>query len=96
MGPRPRRICAAIQSVHGLKRVKPFVSRNGLTRDARFELRDDRVLAYAGEFLWSWTANPFLGSHELKGLKILIMLASNLIGTPRMPGMARGAIRRCS
>jgi hypothetical protein len=68
---------AAIQSVHGLKRAKPFVPRNGLIRDVRFKLRDDRVLAYADEFQWSWTDNPFLGSHELNGLKILIMLASN-------------------
>src|SRR5262249_37641249 len=27
--------------------------------------------------VWLWAQNPFVGSHELNGLKILIMLASN-------------------
>ena len=29
------------------------------------------------EHSWAWNDNPFLGSRELQGLKILIMLLSN-------------------
>lgn len=66
-----------IAGVHDLKRAKPFVAKDGRFRCARFKLRDKNSLSYADEFQWSWTANPFLGSHELNGLKILIMLTSN-------------------
>jgi hypothetical protein len=66
-----------VTGVHGLKRAKPYFTADGRFHSARFKLRDDRLLAYADEFQWSWTDNPFLGSHELSGLKILIMLASN-------------------
>ena len=66
-----------ISGVTGLKRAKPFVSKDGHFRRARFRLRDDSTLAYAEDFHWSWNANPFLGSHQLNGLKILMMLLSN-------------------
>jgi hypothetical protein len=63
--------------VHGLKRAKPYFTADGRFRSARFKLQDNRLMAYADEYRWSWTDNPFLGSHELNGLKILIMLVSN-------------------
>lgn len=66
-----------IEGVQGLKRAKWFVSKDGRFRSARFKLRDEHGFAYADELQWSWISNPFLGSHELSGLKILIMLASN-------------------
>ena len=66
-----------ISGVHGLKRAKWFVSKDGRFHSARFKLRDRRALEYADELQWSWVSNPFLGSHELNGLKILIMLTSN-------------------
>ena len=66
-----------IEGVHGLKRSRSFIGKDGRFRGARFKLRDNSTLAYADELRWSWRANPFLGSHELSGLKILIMLASN-------------------
>lgn len=66
-----------VRGVHHLKRARRFIARDGSFHDAVFRLRDDAALAYADEFQWSWTANPFLGSHELSGLKILMMLASN-------------------
>jgi len=66
-----------IAGAHDLKRARPFVSKGGQFRCARFKLRDESKLAYADDFQWSWIANPFLGSHELNGLKILMMLLSN-------------------
>jgi hypothetical protein len=60
-----------------LKRAKPFISRDGEFAYARFKLRDRKSLPHAQDRAWSWRDNPFLGTHELNGLKILIMLASN-------------------
>jgi len=42
--------------------------------DVRFERRDD---GYKEAGLWSWEANPFLGTRELQGLKILMALINN-------------------
>jgi hypothetical protein len=44
---------------------------------ARFELDDPTVRKLFEEHSWAWNDNPFLGSHELQGLKILNMLLSN-------------------
>ena len=66
-----------IRGARGLKRAEPFISKDGHFRRARFKLRDDSKLAYADDIQWSWIANPFLGSHALNGLKILMMLLSN-------------------
>ncbi len=41
-----------IVDVHDLKRAKPFASKDGRFRCARFKLRDDNELAYADEFQW--------------------------------------------
>src|SRR3954465_13125160 len=49
----------------------------GRFTDARFELDDPAVLKLFEEHSWSWTDNPFVGSRELAGLKILLMLLSN-------------------
>jgi hypothetical protein len=66
-----------IRGVRGLKRAKPFVSKDGHFLRARFKLRDNSELSYADDIQWSWIANPFMGSHALNGLKILMMLLSN-------------------
>jgi hypothetical protein len=42
--------------------------------DVRFERRDD---GYSEKGLWSWEANPFLGTRELQGLKVLMALINN-------------------
>src|SRR5437016_10223268 len=63
-----------ISGAHRLKRAKPFISRDGHFRNARFQLHDDTQLARAPQFQWSWIANPFLRSRELQGLKILMIL----------------------
>lgn len=42
--------------------------------DVRFERGDD---GYKEEGLWKWEANPFNGTRELQGLKVLMVLLNN-------------------
>jgi hypothetical protein len=43
---------------------------------ARFEWRNPRVV-FEKDSAWAWAANPFVGSNEFAGLKIMTMLVSN-------------------
>jgi hypothetical protein len=65
-----------IGGVHGLQRARKAIDDSGRFRNARFQLRSKEP-----KFLrmvdWSWSDNPFLGTPELNGLKILMMLVSN-------------------
>ncbi|PWU12404.1 MAG: hypothetical protein C5B51_00695 [Terriglobia bacterium] len=65
-----------IAGVHGLGRAAQNIDRNGRFRDGRFQLRskDPRFLRWVD---WAWDDNPFTGTPELNGLKILMMLVSN-------------------
>jgi hypothetical protein len=67
----------SILDVHNLKRAKHFIAKNGSFREARFKLEDHGSEKASSEGAWSWAVNPFLGSRELGGLKILTMLTSN-------------------
>ncbi len=69
-----------IQCAHHLQRAKPFITRRGKFRYARFKLHDEKTLPYADEYSWSWKDNPFVGSRELNGLKIVMLLTSNWDG----------------
>jgi hypothetical protein len=60
----PRRIGHAMQS-------------GGTFGPARFELRGEKDFEFLPRCAWGWADNPFLGSHELAGLKIVMMLLSN-------------------
>ena len=66
--------------VHGvpnsLGRASYFVNRDGSFAWASLEHRDSYA-KFLPELTWRWQDNPFAGSHELNGLKILIMLVSN-------------------
>ena len=66
-----------ITGVHGLKRAKPFIGKQGEFAYARFKLHESKKLTRVEGVDWSWIDNPFVGSHELNGLKILMMLLSN-------------------
>ena len=66
-----------IAGAHGLRRAKPFLDKDGSFRYARFKLRDHNMLARVDGAAWSWNDNPFTGTPELSGLKILLMLTSN-------------------
>ena len=75
-----------ITGVHGLKRAKAFIGRDGSFRFARFKLRDHKTLAPVEGAAWSWNDNPFVGTTQLNGLKILMMLTSNWDGKDARDG----------
>ena len=60
-----------------LARAAAHVDEQGRFRDARFELDDPDALKLFEEHSWSWTDNPFVGTPQLAGLKVLLMLISN-------------------
>lgn len=59
-----------------LGRADRYIDEQGYFRDARFELIDPskKYLQTQG---WTWEKNPFSGTPQLNGLKILMMLTSN-------------------
>jgi len=65
-----------IQGVTDLKRAKNLIRPDGSFDDARFQLRDPR-LKFLRNNGWAWNDNPFVGTRELNGLKIIVMLTSN-------------------
>jgi hypothetical protein len=66
-----------IDGATGLTRAASCVDATGAFTDARFELDDPDVMKLFEEHSWSWTDNPFVGSVELAGLKVVLMLISN-------------------
>ena len=66
-----------IDGVEGLSRARSCVDANGGFADARFELEDPGVRMLFDEHSWAWNENPFLGTPQLSGLKIVNMLLSN-------------------
>jgi hypothetical protein len=66
-----------IAGARDLRRAKPFLAKDGTFTYARFKLRDHKMFAHVDGQTWSWNDNPFLGTPQLNGLKILLMLASN-------------------
>jgi hypothetical protein len=63
-----------IENVTALKRASGFIKPDGTFTWASFEKREPNA-KFAGS--WSWIDNPFVGTPELKGLKVLVMLFSN-------------------
>src|SRR5262249_54183484 len=64
-----------IEAIHDLKRARHYIAKDGSFHDARFKLHlpnSDKEKA-----TWSWAENPFIGSRELGGLKVLVILTSN-------------------
>jgi hypothetical protein len=67
-----------IESVGKLERARKNVQPDGSFADARFERRREKgVKKLEDEQSWSWIQNPFSGSKELNGLKVIMMLVSN-------------------
>ena len=66
-----------IQEIAQLSRARDCVDETGAFRDARFELEDRSVRTLFDEHSWAWNDNPFLGTAQLAGLKIVNMLLSN-------------------
>lgn len=65
-----------VESAHNLKRADGFIQPDGAFVNALFELRDPAIRFLPGRD-WSWMDNPFVGTAELRGLKVLVMLLSN-------------------
>jgi hypothetical protein len=67
----------AIEHAVNLQRARDCIGHDGTFSDARFELEDPEVRMYFNEHSWAWDDNPFLGTPQLNGLKIVNMLLSN-------------------
>ena len=66
-----------IEDVGDLSRARGCVNEDGSFVEARFELEDRSVRMLFDEHSWAWDDNPFVGTRQLNGLKILNMLLSN-------------------
>jgi hypothetical protein len=66
-----------IAGARELQRAATCVDRSGHFRDARFELDERDVIKHFDEHSWAWNDNPFVGTPELNGLKIVMMWLSN-------------------
>ena len=66
-----------IEGVSGLSRARSCIRDDGTFEDARFELEDRNVRMFFNEHSWSWDDNPFVGTKQLNGLKMVNMLLSN-------------------
>jgi hypothetical protein len=66
-----------IDGAEALQRARQCVELDGNFRNARFELDEPGVVKHFDEHSWAWNDNPFLGTTELNGLKIVMMLLSN-------------------
>ena len=66
-----------IEGAPTLQRAKDCIGEDCGFVDARFELDDPEVRKLFEEHSWAWNDNPFLGTRELHGLKILVMLLSD-------------------
>jgi hypothetical protein len=65
---------ARIRGLKKLSRGMDYVGQRGLVRGARFEPRRSHIERGP---TWDWNDNPFNGTHELSGLKILMILLNN-------------------
>ncbi len=65
-----------IQGAKNLQRARKEIDSTGAFHNGRFQLRS-REPKYLRTVDWSWTDNPFQGTPELNGLKVLMMLLSN-------------------
>ena len=66
-----------IDGAENLGRARTCVNEDFSFVDARFELDEEGVRKLFDEHGWSWDDNPFAGTRELAGLKVLVMFTSN-------------------
>ena len=66
-----------IEGAPALSSARHCVDANGRFADARFELEDRHVHMLLNEDSWAWNDNPFVGTPQLTGLKLVVMLLSN-------------------
>lgn len=66
-----------IEDVADLQRAAICLDEHGQFHNARFELDERDVTKHFEEHSWAWNDNPFVGTRELHGLKIVMMWLSN-------------------
>jgi hypothetical protein len=66
-----------VEGAAELQRAKACLDESGQFCNARFELDEAGVVKHFDEGGWAWNDNPFVGTRELNGLKILMMLLAN-------------------
>lgn len=67
-----------VEKLGALDRAKKNFQPDGSFADARFERRREKgVKKLEDEQSWSWIQNPFVGTKELNGLKVIVMMVSN-------------------
>ncbi len=66
-----------IEGATELGRARSCVNQDCTFKDARFELDEAGVRKLFDEHGWAWDDNPFVGTRELNGLKIIMLLTSN-------------------
>ena len=67
----------SIEGVDGLQRAQQHLDEANRFGESCFELDEAGVIKHFDEKGWAWHDNPFVGSRELNGLKIVMMLLSN-------------------
>jgi hypothetical protein len=66
-----------IEGARDLQRARVCICEDCRFTEARFELDDPDVRKMFEEHSWAWNDNPFVGTRELNGLKVIVMLLSN-------------------
>ena len=66
-----------VEGARDLQRAKACLDASGQFCDSRFELDEADVVKHFDQHSWAWNDNPFVGTRELNGLKILMMLLAN-------------------
>jgi hypothetical protein len=79
-----------IEGVKNLQRARKEIEPDGRFQNGRFQLRT-ATPKYLRSVDWSWDENPFLGTPELGGLKIVMMLLSNWDNKDNRDAESRGS-----
>jgi len=66
-----------IAGAQALQRASACIADDCSFREARFELDDTAVRKLFEEHSWAWNDNPFVGTPQLNGLKVLVMLLAD-------------------
>ena len=66
-----------VEGVQKLQRARWVAKKDGIFNKGRFERRGQKDFVFLEGRTWPWMNNRFQGSHELAGLKIVMMLMSN-------------------
>jgi hypothetical protein len=66
-----------IQAARELGKAATCIGEDGRFEDACFEFNEPGARKMFEEHGWAWNENPFVGTRELNGLKIVVLLLSN-------------------